>query len=119
MRLCSVMDFTFIMVRVVFARFLFFISLNMVLLMVFHLLSFCLPVPTVELGFGYEIDDSLADKIQNTGVIESDGQEQIHSGDSCNEKRASINIEDSSQHSQQTADSDILEPPQPQGWSSF
>jgi len=80
--------------------------------MVFHLLGF-LSVPTVGLRLGNEIDDSLTDEIQNAGIIESNGKEQIHAGDSCNEKRASINIDDGSQHSQQTADGDILEPPQP------
>lgn len=101
------------MARVAFVRFLFFISLNIVLLMVFHLLEFCLPVPMVGLGLGNEIDDGLTDKIQNTGVIEANGKEQIHAGNRRNEKRATVNVEDGSQHSQQTADGDILEPPQP------
>ena len=107
------------MPRVAFVRFLFFISLNIVLLMVFHLLEFCLPVPMVGLGLGDKIDDGLTDEIQNADVIESDGKEEIHAGNCCNKKRAAINVEDGSQHSQQTADGDVLEPPQPEGWSRF
>jgi len=107
------------MARVVFARLVFFFSLNIVVRMVVHLLSIGLPVPAEELRPGDKIDDGLADEIQNTGVVETDGQKQIEARDGRDEEGAPIDIEDRSQHSQQTTDGDVLELPQPERRSSF
>ena len=67
--------------------------------------------PTVELGLAYKKDDRLFDEVQNTGVIESNGQKEIGACDRRCQKRTGIDKGNGAQYSKQTSDGYVLEPP--------
>ena len=68
--------------------------------------------PAVQSGSPDKIDACFADKIQNAGVLESDGKEQMQGGDGGEQRRSELRQRYNTEHRQQPARRNI---PQPQG----